>query len=291
MTDPSSGTNLSRRRMLAGTLGAGLATATVFQIGRAQVESSTPEASPTTDATTRTGDDTPGMLTDRATTAIEWATETITAVQGDRDTVAGQIDATTIDSLLTQATGLRNRAQQAAAGGDEDGALRLAFAAWGTANAASDAIKAQQTYAGLPSQEAPASRTLANAYEMVQAVSEETASATDTDVTFAVSTAQAFYASAYELYTGGAYARATATARASTGLARGAWFLANDEEIFGFDEPRGGGRREVFGGPGGPGLDRNGRGGGLRLPGHMIGPGDIEEADRGEPVTVPEPEF
>jgi hypothetical protein len=285
MTEP---TPFTRRRMIAGTLGAGLGTAAIFQIGRAQT--GTPEASPTTDTTTGTGDDTTAEITDRATTAIEWATETITAAQGDRDTVAGQIDVTTVDSLLTQATGLRDRAQQAADGADEEGALRLAFASWGTANAAGDLIKAQLTYTGLPSQQAPSSRVLANAYEMVQAVSDETASATDTDVTFSVSTAQALYASAYELYSGGAFAQATATARAGTGLARVAWFLASDEEMIGVGRRRGVGIRDIFAGPGGPDLDRHGRGD-LLLPGHRIVTEEIEAIDRGEPVTVPEPEF
>src|SRR5918993_796983 len=187
MTNEASQNPITRRRMVVGALGAGLATATVFQIGRAQVDTGTPEASPTTDTAT-------------------------------------------VDALLTQATGLRDRAQEAADSGTEDDALRLAFAAWGTANTAGDVIKAQLTYAGLPSQEAPSSRMLANAHEMIQSVSDETASATDTDVTFSVSTAQALYTSAYELYTGGAYAQASAIARAGTDLARVGWFLANGGE-------------------------------------------------------------
>ena len=284
MTNESSPNPITRRRLVVGALGAGLATATVVQIVRAQVDTGTPEASP--------DDSTAGSAstatTDRATTAIAWATETITAVQDDRDTVASQIDATTVDALLAQATGLRDRAQQEADGGTEDDALRLAFAAWGTAHTAGDVIKAQLTYAGLPSQDAPSSRILAKAHEMIQAVTDETASATDTDVTFAVSTAQALYTSAYELYTGGAYAQAAATARAGTGLARVGWFLASGGKRFGTGDRRDGEMRDIFGGPGGPGgMDR----GGMGLPGQIIGDGDAEGVERGEPVTVPEPEF
>lgn len=280
MTDESSPNPMTRRRLVVGALGASLATATVVQIGRAQVDIGTPEASPA-DSTT---DSDVTATTDRATTAIAWATETITAIQGDRDTVVGQIDATTVDALITQATGLRDRAQQAADGGTEEEALRLAFAAWGMANTAGDVIKAQLTYAGLPSQDAPSSRALAKAHEMIQAVTDETASATHTDVTFAVTTAQALYTSAYELYTGGAYAQATATARAGTGLARVGWFLANGGERFGTGGRHDGGMRDILGGPGGPGgMDRDA----MRMPGDE----DSEGVERGEPVTVPEPEF
>lgn len=291
MTNEASQNPITRRRMVVGALGAGLATATVFQIGRAQVDTGTPEASPAADTATGTSDSASAAITDRATTAIEWATETITATQADRDTVAGQIDTTTVDALLTQATGLRDRAQEAADSGTEDDALRLAFAAWGTANTAGDVIKAQLTYAGLPSQEAPSSRMLANAHEMIQSVSDETASATDTDVTFSVSTAQALYTSAYELYTGGAYAQASAIARAGTDLARVGWFLANGGERIAIGGRQDGGMRDIFGGPGGIGHGPIQHGGGILMPGRIIGNGEIEVADRGEPVTVPEPNF
>ncbi|MDP8910241.1 MAG: hypothetical protein M3N47_14265 [Chloroflexota bacterium] len=293
MTDDTVVSRFSRRRMVAGTIGAGLATATVFQFTRAQVDTGTPEASPTTGNTSIEDPDTAinATVSDDATTAIEWATEAITTAQADRDTVATQIDATTIDSLLTQATSLRDRAQQAADGGDSDGALRLAAAAWGTARTAGDLVKAQLTYAGLPSQEAPASRVLANAYEMVQAVSEDAGDSTDTDVSFSISTAQTLYGSAYELYTGGAYAQASVTARASAELGRVAWALAGGSDELRLLGPRDGGLPGPFGPGDFHGADpRAGRRIRAKI-GDRIGTTDADASERNEPVTVPEPNF
>jgi hypothetical protein len=275
---------LNRRRIVAGTLGAALVATTGLGIAGAQDDEATPDADETTDSATpdsgvggvQTDEETDAADDlDRATAAVEQATAAIATVQADRDAVAGQIDALTVDALLAQATALRDRAQTAADGGDAGEARRLARAAGAMAKAAGDLVAAQLVTAGLPSQEAPASRVLAAAFETVQVVTEETAAATDADVTFSVTTAQALYQTAFDLYGAGAYGQAAGTARVASRLARIGAFLA-DPTAEDDDGPGGrrGGQRDGFAGrDGGPGDD------------------DGPEDDQDAPVTVPEPSF
>ena len=284
MTEP---TPFTRRRMVAGTLGAVLATAAIFQIGRAQTQTGTPEASPSASTSTDSSNQESDRSTERATAAIAWATETITDAQGDRDAVAAQLDATTIDALLTQATALRDRAQQAVDGGDSAEAVRLALTAGSTAEAASDLIVAQLTYPGLPSQQARASRVLSRGYEAVQMATDETSTSTDTDVTFSITTAQAVYASAYELYTGGSYAQAMATARAAHRLAHTALLQTMSFGDGGLGDPD----RVWLGEAGDDVGSQRGSSPGRR---RVVEPGDgffEGDPESDEPVTVPEPEF
>ncbi|MBA2277662.1 MAG: hypothetical protein H0W06_07835 [Chloroflexia bacterium] len=277
-----------RRRLIAGTLGAGLATTTLFQIGSAQNQGATPEASPSANTGTGTDERADDRSTERATTAIEWASGTITTVQTDRAAVATQLDATTIDTLLTQAVTLRDRAQQATDGGDTSEAVRLSLAASATAEAGGDLIVAQLTYPGLPSQQARSSRVLAGVYDALKMVSDETAASTNTDVTFSVTTAQAIYATTYDLYTGGAFARATASARASRRLTHAVLLLTASIGAGGPVTLRHESLGHELDGPDGRGHRRG-------HPGRPLMPGDgpFHEADAvsDEPVSVPEPEF
>ena len=287
MNDEGAGTTIeggtfTRRRVIAGAVGAGLATTLGIGIGRAQDEA-TPVAGDDADGTpvagavgeTEEADDAITTVAD----AIARATAAIATAQGDRDAVAATIDTLTVDELLAQATAVHDRAQAAADATEEDQALRLARATVATARAARDLVAAQLIAAGLPSQEAPASRTLADAYEAVLAASEDAADATDADVGVYVGFAQELYQAAFDLYETGAFGRAAETARVAVHLARVAELLALAEGAVG--PIRGGGR--------GRGA-RGGRDGGR---GHGPGRGgdDGINPETEEPVTVPAPEF
>jgi hypothetical protein len=277
---------LNRRRLLAGTMGASLLTAGLIATGGLQgalaQDDATPEAGigGTENATDETDEtDETDAMSDSATSAIERATAAIDSAQLDRNAVAVQIDATTIDTLLGQAIDLRDRAQTAAAGGDAAGARTLAHAAAATAKAAGDLVEAQLLGAGLPSEEARASRTLAGAFETIQSVGEATADSTDADVAFSLATAQALYQSAFDLLNAGSYGQAAATAAVGARLARVAGFLADPDGAAG---PAGDRGRSGWRG-GGPGVDGRGGVGGDR----DGGPVDGDD----EPVEVSEPSF
>jgi hypothetical protein len=274
---------VTRRRVLAGALGAGLATAAA-RIGLAQDDAATPEAgsaadpaaSPEANPDTGTGGQSSDGAAADAAEAIGQATAAIAAAQQDRDAVADQIDPQTVDRLLAQATGMRDQAQTLADAGDGDQAWRIARAVAATAKTATDLVEARLIAAGLPSQEAPASRVLAEAHAAIQGATDETASATDADVQAYVANAQELYQGAFDLFGTGAFSQATATARVAADLARIGLALASPEARFGAGRGREGGR-------GGRG---DGRGGG-----RGDGPGRGSDPESDEPVTVPEPGF
>ena len=263
--------------MLAGTAGVGLLAAGLIASRGVDSALAQDDATPdaTDDATPEAGiggtESETETTDDDATTAIDGADRRDRrSAQADRDAVADQIDTTTVDALLGQAVDLRDRAQTAADGGDAGEARRLARAAGSTAKAAGDLVGAQLIGAALPSQEAPASRILATAFESIQAAGEAAADSTDADVAFSLSTAQALYQSAFDLYGAGAYGQAAATAAVGARLAKIAAFLANPDDGAGFGDGRGAGRRAAR---------RTGRRTGPRR-----GAGD-------EPVEVPAPSF
>jgi hypothetical protein len=267
--------SFTRRRVLAGALGAGLLAVASIGIAGAQDEGATPEASDETTPAAGVG----GVEGDEATEAaeaIERASAAIASAQADRDAVAAQIDVQAVDQLLAQATDLRDRAQAAADAGDADEARRLAHAATETAKASGDLVAAQLVSAGLPSQQAPASRILADAHETIQEAIAETAEAADADVDYFLATAQTLYQTAFDRYGSAAYGQAAGTARVAARLARIAEGLAG-EDGFGFGAGRGPGGRDGAEGPG---------------RGRRSAPGQDDDDDaQDEPVTVPEPTF
>lgn len=267
---------LNRRAVMAAAA-AGLATAGAstgfLRLASAQDDAATPAAE-ATDATPATSTS-PESDTSRVSTIIERARAEIAAVEADREAVADQIEAATVDEVLSQASLLVDEAQAGLDGGDPDAAMRLAAGSWRTAEAGRDLIVAQVSYAGLPSQQAAASRVLAQAYERIDTVATATATA---DVGFYVTTAQAVYQVAYEQYAASAWAQALANGKAISGLLEAASILAGS----------GGAGRDGAGAGtfGEGGIDRNSRGRGMQAP--MDGqPGPDDE----EPETVPAPDF
>jgi len=289
---------LTRRRLLAGTVAAGLATTLGVGIAFAQDGSeATPTAGTDADATPAVGgqseEDEDGS--GDGTAAVERATAAILAAEGDRDAVSGQIDATTIDRALAQATTLRDRAETSVAADDTAAARRAAFAAIAIAHAAGNLVEAQLIAAGLPSQEAPASRVLANAHAVIQEVTTGTADATDAEVGTTVALAQELYQTAFDRFGEGQYGQAARTARAAMTLAGSAALLAAPDDAFA-DGPFWGDR----GGDDFPGLPGIGRHGGRReirreirggIRDRVLDRDPASDADAGEPVDVPEPEF
>jgi hypothetical protein len=133
---------------------------------------------------------------------------------------------------------------------------------------------AQLTHTGLPSQEASSSKALVNAYERITAVSEATASSTEVDVSFYVTTAQSLYQTGYNQYNEGNYAQAAANGKVTASLARIASILAGNDD------------RAGFGGPDGMSGERGNRRGQPMMT-------SDDEATPGayEPETVPAPDF
>jgi len=272
---------------------AGLAGAGVFRIARAQDDAGTPDA--TTDGSMSSGTPEAASGQDTAqddaafvTAAIGRADEVIASVQADRDAVASDIDTTEIDSLIAQAGVHRDLAASSIDSGDNSEAIRQAFVATATAKAARELIETSLGYAGLPSEEARASRALARVHEQIVAVTAESASATDPNVEFFVTHAQTLYTASYDLHGTGAYAQAIGTGRVAGGLVRIATALMADISQIGFG--RGGRGGGLFGG------GRRGPGrGGLGMPGMpggvvSAGPDDGPDTDA-TPVPVPAPDF
>lgn len=264
----SLGGMLDRRQLLAGSLATGVVTA---------VE---------TDQTAVSGND--DALSDEALTRAD---AMIRSVQTDRDSVADGIEITDVDAILTQAGIHRDRAEAAIASGTELEGVREALVADATARAARMLIDARLRYPGLPSQQTRSSRELVRAHETIGAVSTAATAAADTNVSFFIANAQDLYASAYELYGGGAFAQAAGTASTATSLARIVTLMMADRSTIGREYMHrggrdggrmgpGGGARSGMAGPDWPGVDQrndaDGRPGG---------------AADDEPVTVPGPEF
>lgn len=273
---------LNRRAVMAGAAAVGLAitgaSTSYLRLAGAQDDTATPTAEATDEATDATPETStsPDGDTSRATALLQEASIRLAEVQADREAVAAEIETATVDEVLSQARLLLDEAQAGLDGGDEAGAVRLAAGSWQTAQAGRDLIVAQLSYAGLPSQQAAASRVLARAYERIETVATGT---TSTDVGFYVTTAQAVYQVSYEQYTSSAWAQALANGRAISGLLEAASILAGS----------GGAGLGSGDGPsmfGEGGMDRNGRGRDMQLPMDVQpGPGDEE------PETVPAPDF
>lgn len=293
----SLGGMLHRRQLLAGSLATGVVAAGAFRIAQAQVEdAATPDATSTgtpaveTDQTAVSGND--DALSDEALTRAD---AMIRSVQTDRDSVAAGIDITDVDAILTQAGIHRDRAEAAIASGTELEGVREALVAGATARAARMLIDARLRYPGLPSQQTRSSRELVRAHETIGAVSTASTTAADTTVSFFIANAQDLYASAYELYGGGAFSQAAGTASTATSLARIVTLMMADRSTIGRDYMHRDGRDGGRMGPGG-GANSGARGG-------MAGPdwpgvdqrndadGPPFGADDDEPVSVPAPEF
>lgn len=293
---PGPGSRLNRRRLVAGTVVAGVTGAGIFEIARAQ-NTATPEATSgvgTPEATS--GQDTEQGEATFATSALAWADEVIASVQADRDAVTSDIDTTEVDSLITQAGVHRDLAQTAIDGGDNTEAIRQAFVAAASAQAARELIETSLGYPGLPSQEARASQILASVHERVTAVTTDSATATDPNVEFFVTHAQTLYTAAYDLYGTGAFAQAIGTVHVSGELARIATALMADiSQVHSIRDARGGlfgddRRGTDRGGPGMPGLPGGGLGPGPGLGQGPDDPGEGPDSDA-TPVPVPAPDF
>lgn len=284
-------TGLSRRRMIAGTAVAGVATAFGATIAFAQSDDSTPAADSST--TTEAGTPAVGGETETtngdATDILARVDEEIAAVQADRDAAGSRADLTTVDELLTQASGLRDKAHAAT---DADERRRLARAALATARAAGNLIEAQLSAYGLPSQQAPASRILANANERIVALGDEITAGADADADAALASAQQLYTVAYDAYNAGTYSQAAKTARVAEQLAQVAAFLSGAEvkgDMGGFGRGERGINR--LPGNGGPGGRNNGGAPGSRDDDTDSAPDDEQDANSNEPVEVPSPDF
>lgn len=262
---------LNRRILVGSAVSAGLATAGYLRLVNAQTETGTPEAEVGEDASATPGASASANDDDTAlaTGVLDNVQAMVAAVQGDRDAVADEIDVTTVDEVLSQASSLLDDAQSAIDGGDAEGGMQSAAGAWQSARAARDLIIAQLTYAGLPSQEASASRVLARAHELIDAVADE-----DAGPGFYLTTAQQVYEEAYNQYADGAYAQALANGRAIVGLVGAASILS------------GAGERWLLGMPG---VDRFGRGGRDRV--LELPTGEEQLLDDSEPEPVPAPDF
>ncbi len=268
--------NMLHRRILVGSaIGAGLTTAGIVRIGRAQTDSGTdsgtPEASesgPTVDSDDeQIGDDAGGVVSE-----IERAGAALAYAHADREAVGDQIDTAIVDELLSQSVTMLDDAQVSFESGDTEQASLFAHAAGNAARTASGLVVAQLTHTGLPSHEASTSRELARTHERITAVSEATASSTEVDVSFYVTTAQALYQTAYDQFNEGNYAQAAANGKATGSLVGIASILTGD--------------RSGFGGPNGMRGDR-----GSRRGQPMMKPDDEATPALDEPETVPAPDF
>lgn len=261
LSSPRHGMN--RRRLVAGSVAAGVTGVGLFRLVRAQDDTATPDAASDQATSSGTPEASTGEATQQddatfASAALDRVDEAIASVAADRDAVASDIEVTDIDGLIDQAGVHRDLAQAALDVGDNVEARRQAFVAVASAHAARELIETRLGYAGLPTQEAAASRTLTRIQERIAAVAEESASATDVNVEFFVSQAQALYTAAHDLYGTGAYAQAIGTGRVAGTLAGIATALMVDASQIGLGRGGmfGGGRR----GPGRGGFDRPGRG-------------------------------
>jgi hypothetical protein len=266
-------TGLSRRRVLAGAAGAGAAALLGSRLAFAQ--DATPDTEDATDdtATPEVDGATEDATTDETTDLLAEVDEAIALVQADRDAVETTADLTVVDQVIAQATTLRGRVESAA---DEAEARRAARAAIATARAAGDLIEAQLAAYGLPSQQASASRTLADAFETIDEAGTEVGESTDTDATALVTVAQQLYQSAFDLYGAGTYVQAARTARVASTLASVGVLLVTSEGAGGF----------------GPGVDGGNRGRGRGRPGPPDdGDQPLGDESGEEPVEVPEPTF
>ena len=253
------------KRLIAGALGIGLATAVGVSAGIAQDDPATPVAGSNTTpaAESPPAPDDFGAAEQEALDAfIERATTELDAVQADRAAADGQTDLANVDALLAQATALRDQAQSAADAADQEQTFVLAAAAVHTAHAAQGLIEAQLSDYSLPSHEARASQTLAAAFAAIDALGTETETdSADTseaiDTSFYITTAQDLYTAAYDQFQAGQYASAAKTARIAVAVGQTANLLRMEISM-------GPGRLEIRGDfpggmRGGPGGERRGR--------------------------------
>jgi TolA-binding protein len=262
--------------------GAGLAAALGVTLGKAQ--ESTPAASETPQAGTSTGNALDALL--------QKLDSIISQVKTDRDAVSSTIDVSVVDQLLTKATALRDQVASTAST-DKQQAYQLAQAVVALARAAAAVIQAELSNYGLPSQQARASRFVANAHGQITEISDLVSNSTDANVTESIALAQQLYRAAYDAYNAGTYTKAMALARAASAVAFAA-ALAGGVAAGKFGIGREGPDEED--GPFGPGMPGGKKRGGR---GHMErdmpdwggqpdwgGPGETEQ-----PVEVPAPNF
>jgi hypothetical protein len=302
-------------QLLGGAVGTCLAAAIGVSAVVAQEATPTPSASATPSATTGQPPNPEfGGTAEEKTAlaeAVQRVSDTIAAVQKDRDAAAGKTDLGTVDALLAQAGKLRDEAKAALQTADVSKAPRQLLVANEEAMAAEALIRAQLAAYGLPSQQAGASRTLVAAYNVIDEVSGRTASTTDQDSASLVTTAQGLYKAAYDLYNAGTYAQAAGTAEVAARVARLADVLTSDlATVPGPGQaieigPQKGHRGDGFGrgqgvpgvefGPEGPGPDANGPVGAIVIEGKGLDIGGFGDGASGfsteTPLEVPAPNF
>ncbi len=271
----------NRRRFAGVALGAALAASVVAGLGMAAAQDSAATSDISSAATPPATSDRSGRENDEldVTAMIDQATTMVSEVSTDRDAVSVQIDTATVDDLLAHASDLIGRAQATSAS-DANQPVRLLSGAVATAEAAHELLEARLTYAGLPSQEGRASRTLAAAYEQIDAVSGPSSSTSDVDTSFYVTTAQALYGEAFDLYGAGSFNQASETAATAARIAATGGFLAGSSS-WPDEGMRGSRGMPGFGGEPGRHAD-------MRQP---AGPHRNGNETTGDPVTVPDSTF
>ncbi len=286
MSDTSRPMALSRRQVTAGLAAGGALAAGVFGFAVAQ-DSATPEA----------GDDRAGKQRgpsdgDDATRLAEHIArirESMAEVEADRDAVASEIDARTVDDMLSQATSLLDEAEAALESGDTTTIGRQVHGARGLVQAAHLAIVAELTYPGLPSQATRAGSYLATTHDRVTAATDAAADS-PTEIGGIVGLAQEMYQQAYDLYEDGAFAQAGAYARVAAELADTGLVLSGASPAGKSGQGRGGSER------GGRANGSRGRRGGMNdMP--AIGgddrpvPGEGGDAAPDDVTVPPAPDF
>ncbi len=180
--------------------------------------------------------------TDSVTKEIASLTTSLTSIKADRDFANGKMDVTTVSVLIDKATALQTQAQSALTANNLTQASGYVHAAQSALRSADDLIVASIGTTGLPSaanrparptnanattptadqQKARASNELARAYQgIVSATNTVKAnSAAAGDASFYITTGQALYKQAYDLYNAGKYDQASQTVRAAESVAR-----------------------------------------------------------------------
>jgi len=171
---------------------------------------------------------------------IQRLTDTIALVQKDRDSGASKTDVADVDSLLTEATSLRDAAQATLRSDDVSAVPNQLGMANAAVMAARDLLRANLSSSALPSDQAPASRALVSAYYTVDGVISTPASDSPTDLdkdsAFFLDTAKSLYAKAYRAYQSGDYGQAQGIAFVASTLASASLMSRGDLAIFTIDD-------------------------------------------------------
>ena len=273
--------SLDRGTLLAGSVVAG--TAAVATSSYVFAQDASPEASP--EAETDTDNESTESRGEFSQEQLDRLTSQLESVQADVDAVRDQLDTTTIDPILTQVGELISQTQASFDAGETDNLRQTAFAAIAGIESARALIRGQITYAGLPSEQVRASKSLAKLFEEIGSVKTAIAdSGSSVDTSFYTSTAESIYTSAYDLYSGSAWQQAGQTGRGASSILSAAAILTLGDGMFS------GEKGPHMTRPAGPG---DGFGGGeyKSKDSSDATPSVETENDENAPVDVPAPDF